>query len=122
MKKILWVSRHAMTDRQREQLFQIYGDVSIRQFDQTVTDIAAILACPADVYAVVLPIGLLAALRNNTDKEIIQSVSGRVPTGNLIVNPATGEEEQEYAYDHLYWQRILRLELETEILNGKAVQ
>ena len=120
MKTILWVSRHAMTERQREQLSQIYGEVSIRQFDQTVTEIASILGCPADIYAVVLPLGLLAALRRNTDKEIIQSVFGRIPTGNMTVNPATGAEEQEYAYDHLYWQRILRLEMETEIIEVKG--
>jgi hypothetical protein len=109
-----------MTQQQQQQLYQIYGDIRIRTLDQTVTDIAAILACPADVYAVVLPLGLLAALRQETEKEIIQPVSGRIPTGGTHINPASGSEEQEYAFEHLYWQRILRLELETEILDVKS--
>ena len=67
--------------------------------------------------AVVLPLGLLAALRQRTKKEIIQSVSGRIPTGNSILNPASGIAEQEYLFDHLHWQRIRRLELETDILS-----
>jgi hypothetical protein len=105
-----------MTERQEQQLFQIYGTPQIRQLDSTVKDAAEILAIPADVYAVVLPLDILASLRSRTDREIIQPVSGRVPTGNMTVNPATGTEEPEYAFDHLYWQKILRLELETEIM------
>ena len=116
MKQILWVSRHSMTTRQTEQLNRIYGEVQITQMDATISDIADILAVPADVYAVVLPLSLLAALRQNTDKEIIQSISGRVPTGRTVYNPANGINEQEYIFDHLHWQRIVRLELETEIL------
>ena len=116
MKQILWVSRHTMTPRQTEQLNRIYGEVQITQMDATISDIADILAVPADVYAVVLPLSLLAALRQNTDKEIIQSISGRVPTGRTVYNPTNGINEQEYTFDHLHWQRIVRLELETEIL------
>lgn len=116
MKQILWVSRHAMTPRQSAQLTEIYGEVTVQQLDSTISDVSSILSHPADVYAVVLPLSLLHALRQSTDKDIIQSVSGRIPTGKTSVNPATGLEEQEYIYDHLYWQRVVRLELETEIL------
>lgn len=119
MKQILWVSRHAMTPRQAEQLSEIYGEVTVQQLDSTISDVSSILSHPADVYAVVLPLSLLHALRQSTNKDIIQSVSGRIPTGKTSVNPATGNEEQEYIYDHLYWQRIVRLELETEILKAK---
>ena len=115
MKTILWVSRHDMTQPQLAQLKEVYGDICIAKLDSTVADTAEILASPADVYAVVLPLNLLAELRRNTDKEVIQSVSGRVPTGKTVLNPATGEYEQEYAYAHLYLQRILRPELETEV-------
>lgn len=120
MKTILWVSRHAMTPRQFAQLQDIYGEIHITQLDNTLSDVSAILDVPADVYAVVLPLSLLASLRQRTDKEIIQSVSGRIPTGRTIVNPANGAEEQEYVFDHIYWQRILRLELETEIIEPNA--
>ena len=117
VKTVLWVSRHAMTPRQEKQLYQIYGDIRIQQLDGTFTDAADIAAVSADIYAVVLPVGLLAALRRLTDREIIIPVSGRVPTGRTVLNPANGASEPEYAYDHLQWQRILRLELESEILS-----
>jgi len=116
MKKIVWVSRHTMTHRQAAQLSAIYGEITVEQLDSTVQDVSEILARPADVYAVVLPLALLHALRQHTDSDIIQPVSGRVRTGRMTVNPATGREEPEYAFDHLFWQRIVRLELETETL------
>ena len=118
MKTILWVSRHQMTAQQEQQLYKIYGEVRIFRLDRTVEHAAEITAIPADIYAVVLPLGLLAELRQATGCEIIQPVSGRVPTGRTAVNPATGTEEPEYAFSHLYWQRILRLELETETLQA----
>ena len=46
--------------------------------------------------------------------DLIEPFSGRVKTGRMIVNPATGCGEPEYTFDHLCWQRIIRLELETE--------
>jgi len=104
MTRILWVSRHKMTEPQRTELDRIYEDVSLMQYDATVQDINEILAFHADVYAVVLPLGLLAELRKNTDAEIIQSVSGRI------------RKESDYVFQHLYWQKINKLVLETENL------
>lgn len=117
MKHILWVSRHQMTEAQLTDLHRIYGEFTLTQFDQTVETIDAVLAFHADVYAVVLPLQLLADLKQATNVEIIQPVSGRVRTENAKYhNQASGSLETEYIFEHLYWQKINRLELETEKL------
>ena len=117
MKKILWVSRHKMTETQLSDLHRIYGEFQLTKFDQTVENIEAILTVPADVYAVVLPLQLLADLKKATNAEIIQPVSGRVRTKSAKYhNQASGSLETEYIFEHLYWQKIKRLELETEKL------
>ena len=117
MKKILWVSRHQMTKTQLSDLHRIYGKFQLTQFDQTVENIETVLAVPADVYAVVLPLQLLADLKKATNAEIIQPVSGRVRTESAKYhNQASGSLETEYMFEHLYWQKINRFELETEKL------
>lgn len=116
MKKILWVSRHAMTDDQKNDLLSKFGEVTIIQHDSTVNDINDILRYESDVYAVVLSLDLIAKLKKVTSCDIIQPVSGRVATGGKIWNKATGGYESEYIYKHLFWQRIVRIELETERL------
>ena len=117
MKKILWVSRHQMTNEQLNDLHRIYGEFSLTQFDQTVETIESFLTFHADVYAVVLPLQLLADLKKATDAEIIQPVSGRVRTESAKYhNQASDTLETEYIFKHLYWQKINRLELETEKL------
>lgn len=109
MKKILWVSRHAMTQEQSEDLERIYGKSEIIQYDKTVENVKNILRNDIDVYAVVLPVNLISDLRKITDSEIIQSVSGRVSTGRTDVN-----NETEYIFRHLYWQKIIKFDIETE--------
>lgn len=111
MKKILWVSRHTITKEQSDDLKKIYGETQIIQYDKTVTDVKAILGNDIDVYAVVLPVNLISDLRKSTDSEIIQSVSGRVSTGRTDVN-----NETEYIFKHLYWQKIIKFDIETERL------
>ena len=112
MKKILWVSRHQMTEAQLTDLHRIYGEFQLTQFDQTVENIETILAFQADVYAVVLPLQLLADLKHAVNAEIIQPVSGRVRTKSAKYhNQASGSLETEYIFQHLYWQKINRLEL-----------
>jgi hypothetical protein len=76
-----------------------------------VTDVKEILGNDIDVYAVVLPVNLISDLRKCTDSEIIQSVSGRVSTGRTDVN-----NETEYIFKHLYWQKIIKFDIETERL------
>ena len=105
-----------MTEEQKTDLIKIYGEAEIIQHDSTVTDISEIMSFDADVFAVVLPIDLIAVLKKNTSAEVIQPVSGRVKTDRSVINNATGRAETEYIYKHLYWQRINKCEIETERL------
>ncbi|MBQ6991407.1 MAG: hypothetical protein IJN50_00590 [Clostridia bacterium] len=119
-KNILWLSRHTMTQAQFEDLQRIYGEVEVKTFDKTVSswrDVAE-AGADCDVLAVVLPPAILADLTNprNNSKPVIRAKANRVPTGNTIVNPATGKEEEEYRFEHAGWERVIKIEVVTEDL------
>ncbi len=116
---ILWLSRHDMTTAQEIDLRRIYGDISIIKHDKTISDVKELLKFnDIKVFAVVLPADIIAKLKEIIvdDIEVIQPVSGRVKTGKTIINPATGKEESEYVFEHLYWQKVKKAIFETERL------
>lgn len=119
LKKILWVSRHTMTDEQEKELIDFYGDVQIIQLDETVSDINKIISYNADIYAVVLPVDLIAELKNKTNAEIIRPVSERIKTDIQRINPATDKYESEYVFKHIGWQKIIKAEIKTEFLKER---
>lgn len=81
MKKILWVSRHQMTEGQLDDLKRIYGEFELVKFDQTVSNVKEIIEAGknCDILAVVLPPALLADLVNprNNEKPIIRAIASR---------------------------------------------
>ena len=118
--KILWLSRHELTSEQKEDLKRIYGEVEVKVFDSTVSgwkDVAE-AGNDCDVFAVVLPPAILGDLTNprNNQKPVIRAKANRVPTGNTIINPATGKEEAEYRFEHAGWERVVKIEVVTEDL------
>lgn len=120
MVKILWVSRHTMTQAQEADLRRIYGDVEVKQFADNIESAKQVveLGSDCDVLAVVLPPAFLADLTNpriNT-KPVIRAIANRVATGKTIVNPATGGEEPEMKFEHAGWERIVKVEIVTEKL------
>lgn len=119
MTKILWVSRHTLTKEQISDLQRIYGEISIDQFDATISDVSEITEQGYyDVYAVVLTAELISDLMKIIPQgtQVIQAVSERVATGNTLTNPATGEEEKEYEFRHVCWRRVIKAVFETERL------
>ena len=121
MTKILWLSRHEMTEAEVEDLKRIYGEmIEIKKFDQTVSGWKDVVEAGADcdVLAVVLPPAILADLTNprNNAKPVIRAKANRVPTGRTITNPATGKEEAEYRFEHAGWERVIKIEVVTEPL------
>lgn len=118
---IFWLSRHDMTVAQHDDLKRIYGaDIEVVCHKDTVAsaqDVVA-LAGDSDVLAVVLPPAMLADLTNprvNT-KPVIRAIANRVPTGKTMVNPATGKEEAEFRFEHVGWEQVLRIVVETKRL------
>ena len=119
MKRILWLSRHKMSDVQLKDLERIYGEVEVKQVDKTVSNVNEIVVAgnDCDILAVVLPPNLLAELVNpriNT-KEVIRSIFDRVPAGEYI-NPDTGNVETRYSFIHKSWEKIIKIEVVTEKL------
>ena len=118
MKKILWLSRHQMTKAQVADLNRIYGEIEVKTFDQSVSgwkDVAE-AGADCDILAVVLPPAILADLIRNNTKPVIRAKANRVPTGNTVVNPATGKEETEYRFEHAGWERVIKIEVVVEAL------
>lgn len=120
MKRILWVSRHKMTQGQLDDLKRIYGEFELVKFDQTVNDIREVVEAgkDCDILAVVLPPALLADLVNprNNEKPVIRAIASRVETGNKILNSATGKKELEYKFVHVSWEQVLKIEIITKKL------
>ncbi|MDO4282053.1 MAG: hypothetical protein Q4D02_00265 [Clostridia bacterium] len=117
MTRVFWLSRHTMTDVQLSDLKRIYGDVEIVQYSGSVRDAAEVLELAGDceVLAVVLPPAILANLVNprvNT-RPVIRAKANRVATGNTVINPATGKEEEEFRFEHAGWEQIKRIIVET---------
>ena len=117
--KILWLSRHTMTQEQKADLVRIYSEVEVKQYDQSSgwKDVVE-QGKDCDILAVVLPPSILADLTNprNNQKPVIRAIANRVPTGNTITNPATGKEEQEFKFEHAGWERVIKVVVETERL------
>ena len=121
MTKVLWLSRHALSKEQLDDLKRIYGeDVEITTFDQTVKNWSEVVEAGSDcdVLAVVLPPSILADLTNprNNSKPVIRTKANRIPTGKTVVNPASGKKETEYMFQHAGWERVIKIEIVTESL------
>lgn len=115
--KILWISRHSMTEQQTAALKQLYGKFNIITADKTFSDASEIIAFEqdVDVYAAVLSTEILISLFKAlpSDKELIIPSSKRLPTGNKVFNPATNQYEQEYMFVHGGWKKLICAEFET---------
>ena len=121
VKSVLWFSRHTMTDDQLSDLKRIFGeDIIVHQVSASATSFRDVLEAGKDddVLAVVLPPAMLADLTNprNNQKPVIRAIANRVPTGQMVVNPATGREEEQFKFEHAGWERVIKIEVVTEKL------
>lgn len=119
--KVLWFSRHTMTLDQFNDLKRIYGEeIGVKQVSESAASFKDVLSAGEDcqVLAVVLPPAMLADLTNprNNTKPVIRAIANRVPTGNMVVNPATQKEEQEFRFEHAGWEQVLKVEVVTKRL------
>lgn len=116
--KVLWFSRHTMTEEQEADLRTAYGsDLEVKQVSTTATSVQDVIQAGADcdVLAVVLPIGLIGELTNPrvNSKPVLQARSNRVKTGNKT---STGEDE--FMFVHAGWQVVEKVEVITRPLLG----
>lgn len=118
--KVLWFSRHNMTEDQLADLRRIFGNVTINHVNTNADDVNDILEAGKedDVLAVVLPPALLAQLTNPrvNQKPVIRAIANRQATGKKVINPATGKEEDEFMFVHDGWEKVIKVEVITERL------
>lgn len=103
-KKVLWFSRHEMTDDQRAAL----GDVEIKQINKSINSayelIDEIKDC--DILAIVAPINLQQQfLKLAGDKPVIMAVNDRV----LIPQQDGTEDKAEFHF--VKWEQLLKIEV-----------
>ena len=112
MKKVLWISRHTMTQEQRADLERIMGGpVELLPWRDTVEDVQALLpmVSGADAVAAVLPLDKLAALIELAQGvPVLVARSGRVATGRTITL-SDGRSEPEFAFEHRGWWQIFKI-------------
>ena len=116
MKRVLWISRHEMTQPQRGDLERVMGGpVCLLPWRDTVRDVAELAPVlqKADVVAAVLPPELLSGLLDAADgKPVLRAIARREPTGWLRTLP-DGRSEPEFAFVHDGWEQVLRIEIRT---------
>lgn len=107
MKKVLWFSRHIMSDEQRRAL----GDVEIVNINKTISsayEIADEIA-DADIIAIVAPVNLqMQFLKLAGDKPVIMAKSERVFTKDAEGN------ESKVAFKFLKWERLVKIDIVLE--------
>lgn len=111
MVKVLWFSRHTMTDAQREALVAKLGEIEIAQINKTVNSAYELKEeiDAADVVAIVAPINLqqqFLKLAGNkpviiaeTKRELVKSEDGTEDKVNFVFNG---------------WTRLVKIEVITE--------
>ena len=118
MKKVLWVSRHEMTDAQFADLERGMGDrVELICQKDTIRNAKELLPQIqlADAVAVVLPLHLLAEVLSLAGgKPVLQAVAERVLADTL----EDGRKEKGVRFIHKHWEQVLKVEIETRICGG----
>lgn len=103
MKKILWFSRHEMTEDQRKAL----GEAEITQINKSISSAFELKEEieAHDVIAVVAPLNLQEQfLKLAGEKPVITAVSERV-----LVPQENGEDKVEFHF--VKWERLLKIEV-----------
>lgn len=110
MKQVLWISRHALSEAQREELEQVYGSFRLRWWRENVEDMEQLreVIAGSDVIAAVLPLHLMAELMGLAGERPVLVTRAR----RVLVD--TDGAEADVCFTHGGWQRIRRLELALE--------
>ena len=118
-KKVLWISRHALSDEQQVDLARALGaPVQVVPWMDTVKDMEDLRPAldQADAVAAVLPMEKLAQLlRMAGPKPVLQARGERVPTGRWRTAPGGGKEP-EFACVHRGWQQLLDIQVKARAL------
>lgn len=118
-KKVLWISRHTMTEGQIEDLERILQHkvelIPFRDSLESVEDLEE-SHLSVDMIAAVLPPFLLSQLVQKAGEiPVVQAVSKRVKSGHIITL-SNGNQEDEYIFVHECWEQVVKFDLELKRL------
>lgn len=114
--KILWLSRHELTQDQKDGLTRVFpdSDISITKLDQTINEetIKKLVETDNDAFAVVLPVKMLSLFffHLKPHQKLIVPLSKRV----LVKDPNGGESKVQFVYDG--WEVIDDLVYESHLV------
>lgn len=104
MKRILWFSRHPMTEEQRS----VFGDAEIVQIDRTINSAFELKEDieQCDIIAIVAPIHIQKQfLQLAGDKPVIMALNDRV-----LIQQHDGSESK-VAFQFVKWERLVKIEV-----------
>ena len=109
MKKVLWFSRHSMTEAQNAALQRIYGNINVNQIDRTIQSVSDIKADidAADVIAIVAPLPL--------QKQFLEA-AGNKPVIFAKTDRIVSHDGGKTSFVFSGWYRIRKIEVVTEKL------
>lgn len=106
--KVLWFSRHTMSDTQLASLTKKLGEIELIQVNRTINSAREISAEieECDILAIVAPIGLQAEfLRLANGKPVITAVNERV----LVKSDDGTEDKVEFVFK--CWEQLEKIEV-----------
>lgn len=112
-KKVLWFSRHKLSEDQEADLVRVYGPIKVNQVDKTIQSASELTheILDSDVVAIVAPIELQGEfLALAGDRPVIFSKSNRV-----IKKQADGTESK-VVFEFAGWYQVKKLVYVTEQL------
>ncbi len=119
MKRVLWISRHQMSQEQLQGLEKAMGEpVELVWWTESVSSIDELRPAleQVDAVAAVLPLELMAQLIQAAgNKPVLRAVGERRLTGRWLDTP-NGGREKESQFVYLGWQQVLRVEVEVKPL------
>lgn len=104
MKKVLWFSRHEMTDEQKAAL----GDVEIKQINKSINSAYELKdeINECDIIAIVAPVDLQQQfLKLAGNKPVIMAVNDR------ILIPQKDGTEEKVAFKFVKWEQLLKIKI-----------
>lgn len=115
VKTILWISRHPILPKQKQELRRIFGECEVWQFKNKVRDIAHIFELiqksKADEVVTVLPLSIIMQLVERGIKPLYAVMKSTNPEDADYIDEGTGR-----AYKFTKFVRIVKFEMVTEDL------
>lgn len=109
MKKVLWFSRHELTQAQIDGLKKIANDeIEVKTVNKTVSSADEIMSdadADTSIFAVVAPVQILSDIKKLTDATIAVPRSKRVKT-----------ESGEFEFVHDFWEVVDKCEYEFHVV------